>query len=71
LIILLRIIDGGVPGGTTFDVNLLEGGCAGEGEVARNKSKSAPSSPVPATGLRRNAEGGVDGGEEFSFTVVL
>jgi hypothetical protein len=55
----------------TFDVNRLDGGCAGEGEVARNNNKSAPSSPVPEIGRRRNADGGVDGGEEWVGRVVL
>ena len=57
-----RNMEGGVPGGA-FDANLRDEGCAGDGEVARNKSRSAPSSPV--VGRRRNAEGGVDGGDEL------
>lgn len=44
-------------------VNRREEGCAGDGEVARNNSKSAPSSPL--VGRRRKAEGGVLGGDEF------
>lgn len=62
---VLRNIEGGVPGGPAVDVNRREDGCAGDGEVARNNSKSAPSSPVPEIGRRRNADGGVEGGDEF------
>jgi hypothetical protein len=68
---VFRSIDGGVPGGAGLDVNRREEGCAGEGEVARNNSKSAPSSPLPEIGRRRNAEGGVDGGEVCTGPVVL
>jgi hypothetical protein len=62
----LRNIDGGVPGAVRLDVNRREEGCAGDGEVARKSNKSAPSSPVPGIGRRRNADGGVDGGDEFT-----
>ena len=62
---VLRNIDGGVPGGAALEVNRLEEGCAGDGDVARNKSRSAPSSPVPEIGRRRNADGCVEGGDEF------
>lgn len=68
---LLRIIDGGVSGGAAFDVNRRDEGCAGDGEVARNNNKSAPSSPVPGIGRRRNAGGGVDGGEELDCLPLL
>jgi hypothetical protein len=67
----LRIIEGGVPGGTTFDVNRREDGRAGDGEVARNNNKSAPSSPLPEITRRRNADGGVEGGEECNGPVDL
>ena len=52
-------------------MNRREDGRAGDGEVARNNNKSAPSSPLPEIGLRRNADGGVDGGEERSGPVLL
>lgn len=61
-------MDGGVPGGLALDVKRREEGCAGDGEVARNNSRSAPSSPL--VGRRRKAEGGVDGGEEFICRVL-
>jgi len=64
-------MEGGVPGGCTLDVNRRDEGCAGEGEVARNRSRSAPSSPVPDIARRRNADGGVDGGEELTGRVLL
>ena len=60
---VFRNMEGGVPGGFWEDVKRRDEGWAGDGEVARNNNKSAPSSPL--VGRRRNAEGGVDGGEEF------
>ena len=61
----LRTMDGGVPGGPILDVKRLDEGWAGEGDVARNRRRSAPSSPLPDSGRRRKAEGGVDGGDEW------
>jgi hypothetical protein len=60
----LRAMDGGVPGGPALEVKRLDEGWAGEGDVARNSRRSAPSSPLPEMGRRRNADGGVEGGDE-------
>ena len=60
-----------MPGGAGLDVKRREEGCAGDGDVARNNSKSAPSSPLPEIGRRRNADGGVEGGEVWTGPVVL
>ena len=62
------MLEGGVEGGKTL---ALAPGLAGEGEVARYRSRSAPSSPVALPFRCRNDRdfvgGGVRGGEELNF----
>lgn len=62
-------LGGGVDGGC---IRALDVGLAGDGEVARNRSRSAPSSPdLPFLSLLRRPRlprfrgGGVRGGEEW------